>query len=201
MKDATLKQAAKTLNLIAKSGLSSERLQKLFPYFSDLLRADVDVMNRNDFRKACGLRPVKQKKASDLLTVDYAIKPSLVNLVVESHPTGTGIVAIDLKKINRVSMLRLGENLIIGHEYLRRIKEYGRDVCDVRVMEEFLKNPEKIPEEWKVGRTYFWGTIFRSGDKLCVAYLFWLDGKWRWSYNDLDFRWVAKGRVAVFESK
>jgi hypothetical protein len=186
--NATLKQAKKTLELIDQSGKDVEDLQKLFPYFSVLLRANVDRINLNDFRKACGLKPAREKKKQNsLLTVDYSIKPSLIGLAIDSHPTRTDVVNIDPRKIERVSMLRLGERSITGHEFLRRLKELGKELYDVRLMEELYKNPEKIPEEWKIGRTYFWGTIFRVGDNLCVACLCWYGGRWNQDYSYLGY--------------
>lgn len=62
MKTATLKQAKKILELA--EDLPAEHLQKLLELglLSDLLNANVDEMmdrmNRNDFRKFCGLIPV-----------------------------------------------------------------------------------------------------------------------------------------------
>lgn len=55
--NATLKQAKKALDLIDQSGADAEQLQKIFPYLSDLLRANTAEMNRDDFQKMCGIKP------------------------------------------------------------------------------------------------------------------------------------------------
>lgn len=196
--NATLKQAKKTLELIDQSGKDAEQLQKLFPYFSVLLHANVDEMNLNDFRKACGPKPVREKKKSNgLLTVDYSIKPSLITLAIDSHPARTDVLTIDLRKVERVSMLRSGERFITGYVYLRRLKKSGKQLYDVRVMEEFYENLEKIPEEWKTGKTYFWGTIFRDCGCPYVLCLYWNGVVWCWSYDYLGGNWGVRGFGAV----
>ena len=171
--------------------------------YGDRVFRKEDLRMKDATLKQCGLKPVKQKKAKgdNLLRVDYSIKPSLIDLVIESHPTRTGTAMIDPKKVQRISMLRSGESSITGHEYLRRLKESGEELYDVRVMEEFLKNPEKIPEEWKTGRIYFWGTIFRSGGNLFVQYLDWVGGRWRWGCCYLDNDWNSNELAAVAASK
>lgn len=124
------------------------------------------------------------------LAVDYARGPSLIRLAVRRTTRRAGIVRIDPARIRRVHVLdqekeyrniggRMrvvsnGEQRITGYEYLRRLKERKLKVCDVRVMEEFLKphNRELIPEEWGKGITYFFGTIFRGpNDREYVAYM------------------------------
>lgn len=59
MKEATLKQAGKVLDLIAQKEISCEQLQKLLEsgLFADLLVANIDLMDRNTFRHALGLKP------------------------------------------------------------------------------------------------------------------------------------------------
>lgn len=60
MKLATLKQAGKVLKLVEETEIPLEQLQKLLAsgLLSDLLNANVDEMNRDEFRKLCGLSPV-----------------------------------------------------------------------------------------------------------------------------------------------
>jgi hypothetical protein len=130
------------------------------------------------------------------LTVDYSVKPSLINLAVESHVDRSDIAEVDISKLTRVQMLRDGESSISGHDYLKRLKESGVPMLDVRVMEELLKpeNQHLIPEDWKKGLTYFFGTIFRNsvGD-LCAPFLDWFGGEWHWSYHWLDYGWGGDG--------
>lgn len=60
MKEATLKQAGKVLELIGQKETSCEQFQKLFGsgLFSDLLDANVDSVDRDAFRQAIGLKPL-----------------------------------------------------------------------------------------------------------------------------------------------
>lgn len=198
---ATLRQAKKMLELIDQSGKDVEQLQALFPYLSVLLHANADELNLDDFRKACRPAPVKQKKArqTKFLAVDYSIGLSLVNLPVVVHPDHSGIARLDVKKIKRVSMVRLGEDAISGHEYLQRLEECGEKLHDARVMEEFIKNPDRIPEEWEKGRTYFWGTIFYGGaSSRSVAYLRrGDDGRLCRGYSSLDADYGYDEQAAV----
>ena len=131
---------------------------------------------------------------SNLLIVDYSIAPSLVNLKIKSHPGRKDIVKYDLSRIERVLTLKSGENRISGHENLKRLKATGKILLDVRVLEELLKHPELIPEEWKKGITYFWGTIFRySVGYLYVAYLLWNGSRWDWDdyWDGSEWYWYC----------
>lgn len=58
MKTATLGQGKKILELL--ENVPVEHLQKLIKggYVSDLFKANVDEMNRDEFRKVCGLSPI-----------------------------------------------------------------------------------------------------------------------------------------------
>jgi len=70
---ATLKQAKKMLELIDQSGRSSEQLQELFPYLSVLLCMDIDEISLVDFRKACGLKPVREKKKKAITPMGISV--------------------------------------------------------------------------------------------------------------------------------
>lgn len=137
-----------------------------------------------------------------ILTVDYSVKPSLVNMKVKSHPSRTGVVMIDMAKVERVLVLN-GERSITGHENRNRLQALeGKTQLDVRVLEELLKHPHLIPEACKNGFTYFWGTIFRGcGGDLSVAYLFLGRERWQWGYDLLNSRWNADRRAACLASE
>lgn len=137
-----------------------------------------------------------------LLPVDYSIAPSLVNLKIETHPKRTDVVRIDMTKVERVLALKEGDSSITGHENLERLQATGRTLLDVRVLEELWKNKHLIPESWKQGVTYFWGTIFRDGlDGLCVACLCWVGSWWRWGYGWLGSGWDSYGPAACLASE
>lgn len=128
------------------------------------------------------------------LLVNYSVKPSLIGLKIENHPDGDKKVRYDIRKFTRIQMLRSDESSITGHDYLKRLKESGQPMLDVRVMEELLKpeNQHLIPEDWKKGLTYFFGTIYRDSDGgLCAPYLSWRGDGWRWNYYWLDCDWFG----------
>lgn len=57
MKDATLKQARKVLEVVRQKEISREQFQKLLDseLLSELLDANVDLVDYNAFRQAIGL--------------------------------------------------------------------------------------------------------------------------------------------------
>jgi len=78
-----------------------------------------------------------------------------------------------------------------------RLELASKSTLNACILDYLLKHPELIPEEWKKGLTYFWGTIFRvSGGGLCVAYLHWNGLWWHWKYNWLDNGWGGHGPAA-----
>lgn len=199
MKNATLGQGIKILSLVEQKEVPREQLQELLAsgLLADLLDADVDAIDRDAFRKIVGLKHLN----SSLLTVGYIMAPSLINLRVDTHPDRKDVATIDLSRVERVLTLMPGENRISGHENLKRLKATGKTLLDVRVLEELLKNPHLIPEEWKNGITYFWGTIFcGSGGVLCVAFLRWGGGRWLWGYGWPGRGWRSDGPAACLAS-
>jgi hypothetical protein len=139
---------------------------------------------------------------SRLLIVDYSVKPSLVGFDVIEHPERKDVATIDLGKVSRVLVLRDGEGFVKGEENFCRLKkraeETGELLLDIRVLEEILFHPHLIPEEWKSGVTYFWGTIFRGAyDHRCVSYLIRYENGWYWNYNWLESNWNSRGPAAV----
>jgi hypothetical protein len=125
------------------------------------------------------------------LIVNYSVTPSLISLAIESHTDRSDVVEIDISKLTRVQMFRDDETRIAGSEYLKRLKESGVSILDIRVMEELLKpeNQHLIPEDWKKGLTYFFGTIYRdSGGGLFAPCLCWCKS-WYWLDCWLDSVW------------
>ena len=86
---------------------------------------------------------------------------------------------------------------IQGHKLRKELKD--KQVLNACIMDALLANPQLIPDEWKDGYTYFWGTIFRRvvGD-LYVEYLYWDGHRWDWGDGWLDHDWSGSkpGRVA-----
>ncbi len=88
---------------------------------------------------------------------------------------------------------------IQGHKLRKELE--GVQVLNACIMDALLANPELIPDEWKTGYTYFWGTIFRRADgNLCVGYLCWHDDRWDWGYRWLDGVWGGQNPAAALAS-
>ena len=84
---------------------------------------------------------------------------------------------------------------IQGHKLRKELKDV--QVLNACIMDALLANPQLIPDEWKTGYTYFWGTIFRDANgNLYVEYLYWNGGRWLWHCNWLGYGWDS-GRPAA----
>ncbi len=88
---------------------------------------------------------------------------------------------------------------IVG-DYLRE-KLYEMAVMNANVLDYLLANPHLIPEEWKIRRVFFWGTIYRDEKgSLFVRYLFWRKGEWRWYAKWLGDHWGELDPAAILVS-
>ena len=77
------------------------------------------------------------------------------------------------------------QGIVGGHKLRKKLGDSPDDLNAVDM--EFLYNhQELIPDSWKAKAIFFWGTIFRRGDDLCVAYLVWRGDRWGWGYGWLD---------------
>lgn len=123
------------------------------------------------------------------------------------------------RKMGKVKLeLRNGKLYVNGTEAIRYLSEKqksggviegnklrkelaNKSVLNACVLDYLLKHPELIPEEWKNGLTYFWGTIFRRpGGDLDVAYLGWHGGGWHWYYGWLGRDWRGREPAACLAS-
>ncbi len=88
---------------------------------------------------------------------------------------------------------------IQGHKLRKELE--GVQVLNACIMDTLIANPGLIPDEWKTGYTYFWGTIFRSaGGNLFVEYLYWNDSRWVWDDRWLDNGWGGQRPAAALAS-
>lgn len=89
--------------------------------------------------------------------------------------------------------------VIQGHKLRKELKD--KQVLNARILDALLANPQLIPDEWKTGYTYFWGTIFRDADgSLYVECLCWDGSRWDWSSYWLDDDWNDCGPAASLAS-
>ena len=87
---------------------------------------------------------------------------------------------------------------IKGHELRKELR--SKQVLNACVIDALFANQQMIPEDWKTGLTYFWGTIFYNPENhLCVEYLYWRFGRWRWRYRQLDEDWYYNSPAALCE--
>ena len=88
---------------------------------------------------------------------------------------------------------------IQGHKLRKELKD--KQVLNACIMDALRANTQLIPDEWKTGYTYFWGTIFRNANGLLyVGYLGWSGRQWGWSYRWLDDDWDSYSPAAVLAS-
>lgn len=111
---------------------------------------------------------------------------------VEEHQKMSNI-KFDPSKIDFYLSKKQKNGSIEGNKLREELK--GKKVLNANVPDYLLKNPQIIPEEWKKdekGDTrfiFFWGTIYRSSrGRLCVRYLYWDGGQWRWGRD-----WLGEG--------
>ena len=76
----------------------------------------------------------------------------------------------------------------------------GKQVLNACVMDALLEHSQFIPDEWKTGFTFFWGTIFHADDgSLNIECLKW-DEKWYHYYISFNESWHSDDSAAVLAS-
>jgi hypothetical protein len=170
----------------------------------DLLPADMQYWIQHQAELTQLLdRAMRRTTEPKLLTIDYRVLPSLVNMEIVEHHVRSNTDQIDVSKVELILTLKPSDNGSVGgEENLKRLRATGKRLLDVRVMEELFQHPELIPESWKkVGAVYFWGTIFRNSDGYrFVAYLCWDGVAWYWSSFWLDNAWRSLSPAASLAS-
>lgn len=81
---------------------------------------------------------------------------------------------------------------------LRKELGWRPPVFNANLLDYLLANHQLIPEEWKVKRVFFWGTIYRgvSGD-LYIRCLYWDGGRWSWKARCLANHWGVTSPAAM----
>lgn len=104
------------------------------------------------------------------------------------------------RKINRyLSKKQQKGKVITGNDLRKELS--SMPVLNANILDFLLKNPQLIPESWKTGYTYFWGTIYRYSDgSLCVRCLDWGAGQWQAYCTWLDGGWYGQNPAALLAS-
>lgn len=201
--DASWGQAANLLTLVSNKGTPAEQIQKLYysGLLADLLDANVDEVNRDEFRKVLGLGPVRkivsfEKKPEPvldtLIRVSRSIRPVYPDWVVTvMHPElePTGPAEYDLATID--PWLHDGQKngrCMEGHKLYEYLKENGmlENCLSLRDGEEIQKKGIAVFRKFFQGKAAFlWRSVVQARNGgLDVPFLCEDDGKvvvaWRW---------------------
>ena len=111
----------------------------------------------------------------------------------EEDRRSIALTEVDLFKVRFKTMLKRGEESIVGEEKLMRLKKAGNVRLDAKVFHVLWEDQSLIPDSWKEktgGNTtyiFFCGTVLqdRLGHRY-ILYLYWNDGLWLWDYYRLD---------------
>ncbi len=114
---------------------------------------------------------------------------------------------IDIAKIQLVTMLKPGEQVLDGEERLRRLKESGYIRLDAKILQtlwesRYLLGHWKEKVDGKTLHIFCDGTIFRhprddGHNRRCVQAMYWLEGMWMLRSFSLDSIWSANSPSAV----
>ena len=124
-------------------------------------------------------------------------------VILEKRPDGK-LYANGKEVVRYLPPKQQNGKTIGGHKLRKELKD--KQVLNACILDALFANPQLIPDGWKNGYTYFWGTIFSSEDgslcdgSLCVKCLCWSDGGWYWDYLWLDRGWLGSGPAASLAS-
>ncbi len=107
-----------------------------------------------------------------------------------------GKLAIDLEKIEMFQL----EERNTGYYLLQKLEKLdGKVALNACVLDYLLANHKLIPNSWKGRNNYFPGTVYRSRKgNLCVRYLYFYNGSWRWNYSWLGNNFRSHSQVALY---
>ena len=159
-------------------------------------------------RVTSGAEPIKLPMS---VTIDSNVSPKIPPCF---HLTGKGTKHKKTGKIilekrtdgklyaNNVEVIRyyspkqkVGE-YIQGHDLRKELND--RRILNASILDALYMNPHLIPDDWKIGYSYFWGTIFRGVyGILYVECLCWSGFKWSWNYRQLNESWSGVNSAAM----
>lgn len=197
MKEPTLGQARKVLDLIVDKGIPEEQLQKLLEsgLLADLLYANVDVVDRSEFRRIIGLKPADAFS----VTVDY--NKSLAEMIAagryDSFNSDINAEHFPVEgKGKQEKGIRLFHfNRIMTSEQV--IAEMDKAGYRSVLIEELLVLGSTYPELQRQFPILALGSVWQNpGGSRHVAYLCWGDAERRLDLHWLGINWDDGYRFA-----
>ena len=194
--DASWQQAANLLTLVSNKGTPAEQIQRLYRsgLLADLFDANVDEVNRDEFRRVLGLK--KPEPVLDtLIRVDRSsrlVYPYQVVTVMHPELEPTGPAEYDLATID--PWLHDGQKngrCMEGHKLYEYLKENGmlESCLSLRDGEEIQKKGIAVFRKFFQGKAVFlWKSVVQNrDDDLFVPYLCenggWVVMVWSWLGN------------------
>lgn len=132
------------------------------------------------------------------LVIDCDADPCLPSgWTVEEHVKG-GQFEWDASRVERwLASGQENDNTLRGEKLRNELRK--KPCFNANVLDFLLSNPHLIPEEWKGGVLYFWGTVYRDSYhwRPCIRGLCWNGVEWRGSLNWLHCIWRDDMPAAV----
>ena len=191
---ATLGQAAKILAIFAD--VSGEQAQALLEsgLLADLRDANVNAINRDEFRRLCGLKLLTPPPSFLTISVDpnrifdrdmrnegWKLEKDITD------PSGT--LTLELAEF-----LRQGESSVKGDVMADRAHFLGANLGQHHA-ETVLRNQNLIPESWRAHYLAFPGTVWWGSRRRYVPCLGWGGGQWFLRFGWLECDWNSDYRL------
>lgn len=115
-------------------------------------------------------------------------KPRKMGKIILEHRLDGKLYVNGVKVVRYLSPNQKNGRMINGGALYGELK--GQRVLNACIMDALFANQQLIPDAWKTGRTYFWGTLFHTpkASGLSIGFL-WFEGEWRKDSFALDLRW------------
>ena len=191
---ATLGQAAKILAIFAD--VSGEQAQALLEsgLLADLRDANVNAINRDEFRRLCGLKLLTPPPSFLTISVHPSVpfdrdKSKDGWTLEEDTISPCGTIQLELCKF-----LEPKESYVNGEVMVERSKRLRANLGQ-RHAEALLRNHYLIPENWRAHHLVFPGTAWRGSCGRYVPCLVWVGGQWFLRFGWLEYDWNSDYRL------
>lgn len=216
--DASWQQAANLLTLVSNKGTPAGQIQRLYSsgLLADLLDANVDEVNRDEFRRVLGLGPVckivpfekKLEPVPDtLIRVSRSIRPvypDWVKTVMHPEFESTGPAEYDLGQVELwLHDGQKNDRYMEGNKLYEYLKEQKMlEIClSLRDGEEIQKKGPTVFRKFFRGPVFLWKSIVQNrDDDLLVPYLTGGGDEVAVSWNWLGNGWYGGNPALRFAS-